>query len=1085
VKRGKNRALEPAQIIPADGFRQAGKKTGGIMRHLTELCVRRPVTVVMFLSAALLAGIYSLSVLPVQRLPDYSFPRVTVETRYPGMGAGDIRSIVTVPIEDALSSVKGLRRIRSVSRDGASLVVLDFAWGAESGTASVLVREAIDAVYPGLPEGVQKPAVIPGDPDEEPQIVVAVSSPHGESFARNLAEYEIRSRLRRVSGTSAVVLLGGELNELEVQADIPRAVSRGFFPADIAVLLASETSSVPAGNAREGDRELVVVSSGRPESVEELTGLVLPSDKGPLALKDLGDVFVGTARKKSLFVAAGRNGGETALEIYRRPGADPLKLSREVNRAVDEAAALFGRDADIRVVWDEAPSITGGIRNLFLSACFGSAAVAGVLFFSLRRFRYGLLAGFSIPVSAAASLSVLAASGASLNGMSVSGIALGIGLVSDTSVIILDLLHKSFGGRKTRPGFSELSRAAASVAASGLGGTLTTALVFLPVLFLPGPLGSLFGDLSVSLMVSVGTGWAYAQFALPCLYRISFRGFTDRDKNGTASRPVRKTALDQKTAPARKTALDQKTVPGRKTALDQKTAPGREAAFIRKTRGLYANLLGHVMRKPVPALILAAALSVFGLIVLFQRPAAFVSSGGVQELELTLDFPAGTILESIEEEAALTARKIAGIPEIGAVFGRAGAEDEDTGKRADPDYRKERVVLRCMLKPGADSVKALAALNALMDTEKPGNGEVKYRGSFPRDKTEKLLGLSSSATLALRAKDQDELSRRLAAAEKAIGASGLVSKLSARPREKRPEIRVLPDRAASAFLGISQAETARSLYAALEGTVAGELEIDGRPLEINVSGNTKDPAMSLERLPVAMAESGPVFLGSVGDMERREVPSALLRLDRSDAVYLDVFPEPGSEKPLAAFLTALCENQEGLSRADDSVFVQYKSSLILTTILVLLVLYLAMAALFESFLLPLILMLTIPFSLAGAGPVLLLSGSSLDSSSVLGLMVLFGLAVNGGMVLFERAFEKTGRGLSPEAAVYGAAMDRSGPILATAFTTALALVPMISPLGGGQRSMAAAMLGGVTASTLLSLFALPPVLIPYLEKRHG
>jgi multidrug efflux pump subunit AcrB len=1041
------------------------------MRNLIELCVRRPVTVIVSLAALLLAGLYSLSVLPIQRLPDYSFPRVTVETRYPGMGAEDIRSIVTVPVEDALSSVKGLRRIRSVSRDGASLVVLDFAWGADSGAASVLVREAIDAVYPGLPEGVQKPAVIPGDPEEEPQIVVAVSSPHGESFARNLAEYEIRSRLRRISGTSAVVLSGGALPELEVRADIPRAVSRGFSPDSIAVLLASETASIPAGNAREGDRELVVVSSGRPESVEELAGLVLPSERGPLAIKDLGDVFAGTARKKSLFITAGKN-GQAALEVYRRPGADPLKLSREVGKAVDEAASVFGRDAEISVVWDEAPSITGGIRNLFLSACFGSAAVAGVLFFSLRRFRYSLLAGFSIPVSAAASLSVLALRGASLNGMSVSGIALGIGLVSDTSVIILDLLHKEFGREKIRPGFAETGRAAASVAASGLGGTLTTALVFLPVLFLPGPLGSLFGDLSVSLMVSVGTGWVYAQFALPCLYRISFKRFL-----GERETECRNEAEGRDKTKCRDENLAEKTI---------------VPETIRAARNLYAKLLGRVLRKPIPALILAAVLSVLGLALLFARPAAFVSSGGIRELELSLDFPAGTVLESIEAESSAMARKAAGIPGIGAVFGRAGAEDEDTGKRADPDYRKERVVLRCMLDPGADPGKVLALLNAFSDSEKPGNGQAGV--SFPKDKTEKLLGLSSSATLALRAGDQEELDARLASVEKAIADSGFAAKVSARPREKRPEIRILPDRAAAAFLGISQADAARSVYAALEGAIAGDLEIGGRPVEIKVSGNSDDFAASesLERLPVAMAENGPVFLGSIGNMERREVPSALLRLDRSDAVYLDIVPEPGREKELAAFLESLCGNGglEGLSRADDSVFVQYRSSLVLTMILVLLILYLSMAALFESFLLPLILMLTIPFSLAGAGPVLLLTGSSLDSSSVLGLMVLFGLAVNGGMVLFERALEKISApgisGRSPGAAVYGAAMDRFSPILATAFTTVLALVPMVSSLGGGQRSMAAAMLGGVTASTLLSLFALPPVFIPYLrKKRHG
>jgi multidrug efflux pump subunit AcrB len=1005
----------------------------------------------MCLSALLLSGAYSLFVLPVQQLPDYSYPRVTVETQYPGMGAQDIRSIVTVPVEDALSSVKGLRQIRSVSRDGASLVALDFAWGTESGAASVLVREAIDAVYPGLPEGVQKPTIIPGDPEEEPQIVVAVSSPHGESFARNLAEYEIRSRIRRIPGTGSVVLSGGLKPELEVRTDISRTVSRGFSPAGIAGLVASETASIPAGNAREGDRELVVISQGRPESVEEFAALVLPSGKGPLVIDDVGKVIVGVARKKSLFISSSGEevSGQTALEIYRRPGADPIGLSREVGKVIAEASSVFGRDARISVVWDEAPGITGGIRNLFFSACAGSAAVAGVLFYSLRRFRYSLLAGFSIPLAASASLAVLALSGASLNGMSVSGIALGIGLVSDTSVIILDLLHKKFGSGRTRPGVCEISRAAASVAASSLGGALTTALVFLPVLFLPGPLGSLFGDLSVSLLVSVATGWAYAQFVLPCLYRISFK-------------------------------------PASPGSLTAKHVPPAGGVFLP-----YAKLLKHVLRKPYPAMILAAALSVLGLVLLSARPAVFVSSGDIRELIVTLDFPAGTTLENMEHVSAGAAGTIAGIPGIKTVFGRAGAEDEDAGKRADPDYRKERVVLRCILKAGYGAEKAFAELDTRIESGELGKEQARYSVSFPRDKTEKLLGLSSADTLAVKAKSQDELRQRLAAAEKRIASSGLDPKISARPWEKRPEIRLAPNREASAFLGISQAEAASALYAVLEGVTAGELEIGGRPLEIRVTGDIETFGSGgdvLERIPVGASENGPVFLGSIANTERREVPSALLRLDRSDAVYLDVFPAPGQKKQLAAFLNFLRKpgGVDGLSRAGDSVFVQYKSSFILTTILVLLILYLSMGALFESFLIPLILMLTIPFSLAGAGPVLLLGGFSLDSSSVLGLMVLFGLAVNNGMVLFERALEKVRQGSSPGPAAYGAAVDRFASVLATAVTTVIALVPMISPLGGGQRSMAAAMLGGITASTLLTLFALPPVFIPYLEKnRHG
>lgn len=1014
------------------------------MRGLIEFAVKKPVALIMALSALILAGVFSAVSLPLQRLPDFSYPRVTVETGYPGMGAEDIRSIVTIPVEDALSPVKGLRRQRSVSRAGSSLVVLDFDWGTDSGAASVLVREAIDAVYPGLPDGVEKPAVIPGDPGEDPLIVAAVSSRRGGAFARNLAEYEIRSRLRRVEGVGAVIVAGGEKPELEIRTDLPRAVSRGLFPADIAGILSSETANIPAGNTREGGRELVVTGSGRPESEEELKHAVLPSERGPFVITDLGSVKTAAARKKTIFIGADKNGAfeKTALEVYGRPGADPVRLSREVRKAINDASGTFGGDLEIGVVFDDAPFITGGLWKLLISASLGCAAVMAVLFCTLRRPGYSILAGFSIPVSACASFTALALLGRSLNGMSVSGAALGIGLVSDTSVIILDLLDGAFGKMKNRPGFEALSRKAASVAASGLGGTLTTVVVFLPVVFLPGPLGSLFGDLSAALVFSIVSGWAYAQFALPGLYRLFFTGKTGPDRS-----------------PADRTF---------------------------SVRGLYTKLFRRVLRNPLPLFAAAVLSSAAGIVFLFARPAVFVSPDEAREIEITLNFPAGTSLESMSGGAAELAEQAAGLSVFGAVFGRAGAEDEDSPRRASPDYSRETFILRCPLLPGSSPEKALGAVRELLDSGKlkkaPG---AKYIADFPAGKTETLLGLSSPARLVVKGKDRKDVETNRISAEKKLLDSGLVRECTARPYGLRPEIRIRPDREASAFLGISAAETARAVYAALEGIAAAELEIDGRPLPVKVSGFFEgSPAGVLDSLPVALSENGPVFLGSLASMERRDVPSALLRLDRSDAVYLEPVPEQGKRAKLYRFLKDLY-GKNGTGRADDSVFVKYRSSLILTIILVILLLYLSMGALFESFSLPLIFMLTIPFSLAGAGPALFLSGAGLDFQAVLGLMALFGIAVNSGMVLFERSEEKAKGGLSPEAAVYGAARDRLYPVLATTLTTAFALLPLaLSPLGRGQRSMAAAMLGGICVSTLISLFALPPVFIRYLKRKQ-
>ncbi|GHV85166.1 acriflavin resistance protein [Spirochaetia bacterium] len=1032
------------------------------MKGLIDLCVKRPVSVIMFLAAMILGGIFSLSVLPLQALPEFPFPQVTVETRYPGLGAGDIRPLITIPVEDALSSVKGLERMRSISRDGESVTVLDFRWGTDSGAASVLVREAIDAVYPSLPEGASKPAVIPGSGGEEAQLIVAVRSPLGGAFARNLAEYEIRSQLRRIDGVGTVILSGGDREELAIKVDLPRALSRGLPPAVLAEIISAETANVPAGNARQGDKELVVVSRGRPATEQELRSLVLPSQSGPFVIGDVGKIFRDRAKKESLFIASDETGKAreyAALEIYRRPGADPVGLSRDVQKALAEVSAAFGRDAEIRIIYDGAASIVPGLQKLFVSVVIGIIAVMSVLFVTLRNFRYSILAGLSLPVSMAASLAALAVLGRSLNNMSLSGIALGIGLVSDTSVIILDLLHGHFN-RKAVPSYAELSGRAASVAASSFGGTLTTAIVFVPVVFLPGPLGSLFGDLSLALVVSVLAGWIYAQFALPALFRMFY-----------SLRRVH-------TPPACGGVVD--SVKGEKS--------GEEKSFagIKYLEGQYAALLSRCVKKPLHVLGITALLCVTGLTFLVTRPTGFVSADEAALLEAVLNFPPGTTMETIAAEASALGEKLSALPELSSVFGRAGSEEEDTGKRSDPAYRKETFIFRCMIAPRIKPETALTKVNVLLET-----APCEALAVFPQDKTEKLLGLSSSAVLAVKGRDREEAENRAAKTAERIRESGLTAALTLRPAGSRPELRVVPDREASAHAGLSTVETARAFYAAAEGLMAGELELEGRPLKMKVSALELP---ELEGLPIMMGENGPVFAGSLTRIEYREAAAALARLDRSETVYIETSPLPGRGRALSAFLALLCSNEkeQGLGRADESAFARYRSSLILTVVLVILLLYLTMGAGFESLTLPPVLLLAIPFSLAGAGPALFLAGAGLDSSSVLALMVLFGLSVNSGMVLYELAAEKCKEMASSKKvqadvynAVYQAALERFRPVLTTALTTAFALVPLVvSPLGAKEHSMAAAMLGGISASTTLTLFALPPVLIRFLSRRY-
>jgi multidrug efflux pump subunit AcrB len=297
-----------------------------------------------------------------------------------------------------------------------------------------------------------------------------------------------------------------------------------------------------------------------------------------------------------------------------------------------------------------------------------------------------------------------------------------------------------------------------------------------------------------------------------------------------------------------------------------------------------------------------------------------------------------------------------------------------------------------------------------------------------------------------------------------------------------------PLREAAAQSGISAMSVARESYAATEGMVVSQYEKDGRPVDIRMRGGRffMDDVSNIEMLPIAMTEYGMLHLGSVMDIEKKIAPETFVRVDRQDVMYIDVHARAGKKAMVDNAVNEITKRSEIYSRSDQSVFARYKTSLILTVILVFVLLYMTMGIQFESFLLPIVFMLTIPFALSGTGPALLLSSSSLDSGAILGLIVLFGLVVNNGIVLYEISLQNVAAGKETTPAIIEGSCDRVSSVLATTITTLFVLVPMaVTSKSATQASMSWSMAGGTIASLCLSLFVLPLVFIPFLKTKRG
>ncbi|MDR2601126.1 MAG: efflux RND transporter permease subunit [Spirochaetaceae bacterium] len=1051
------------------------------MKSLICFFVNRPVATSMTLGAVFLAAVIFALKLPLDVLPEIGPARIAVETNYSGLGAEDVRLIITTPVEDALSSLKGLERIRSVSRDGSSLVMLDFRWGTDSGRAALLVREAVDAVYPNLPQNVEKPSVRAAGAFMEPHAVIAVFAKNGDAvFERDFAEYELRTRLRRIDGVGIIVLSGGEEREIKVAVDLQRAAPQGFDVNGLALLVNGEIAETPAGTAKDGDREVIINSSGKPKKLRDIQYLNLSGNAGPFLLNDLAYVKMGNADPKSIWAFNGKK--QTALEIWRQEGADPIALSVNIKKMIDEASKTFGRDVEAHIVYDKSPEIMERLKGLIVSGIFGSCAVFLTLCLFMRNIRTSVLAAISIPVAAAVSIIAVKLCGKTLNSMTLSGIMLGIGLVSDTSVVILDSLCRVFYGRPTgkkndlkiaggenlENGVSnKIAECAAALSASSFGGAATTVIVFLPVMFLPGALGELFGDLAVTLIASVIAGWLYAQLILPSLFGFAWRA--------GACGASRKFILPNKGRFKARLVLNQ---PLGKDFLDVK----------------YARAVDFACRHPKIVLFSAAFFSAAGVLLLASRPVVFRTPESAGSVIVKAEYPAGTSMEKIGEEAVRISGSLKESDFIEKVTARAGAEYDDVLRRSEFGFSNEELFLQCTLKRNVNVNEAVAETKNILAKENFDTFNFpKISIDIPEDAAQKLLGVSSGRRLAVKGMDPKQTAEYVNKFidEIRFQSAGVLDDIRLDPDGEKQELRITPNREAAAMAGVTSWKIAESIGSTTKGVFLNDVEFDGKPVKVRFSGiyefQNENMLRKVKSIPILLDKGVFVLLDSVATVDYVKSPRVFARMDRSDMIYITMHPVPGSEKKLDVILDNIINKTPYISKEDESVFIKYNNSVLLTIILVLVLLYMTMGAQFESFILPFVFMLAIPFSVSGAGLALFASSSFLDSGAVIALVALFGLVVNNAIVLYEAVCSCLNHCDFIENAVKQAAKERFRAVLITTFTTVAVLTPLIiSPEAQSERAMAVTMLGGCLTASLLTLFALPPVFLKYfMAKKKG
>jgi len=983
----------------------------------------------MILLALVLSGLQAAFRIPLGRIPDLSIPRVIVEAFMPGLPAAEVRSLLTLPLEDALASAKNLSRMSSVSRDGRVLIVLDFKWGERSAIGAGRVREILDSVYPSLPEGAEKPTVLPFNADHEPLMVVTVASRDGDlAYARRLAEYEVRARLRRVEGAGEVSLYGGLKREIAVAVDMHQAAARGLTVYDIAGIIARESNDSPVGSLREGDLELVAMVKGRALDTDELASMVVSGPSGPFILSELALVGERNASRASIFVSGGEE--RVALEVYTQPGSDPVATARKARKTILEMAADYETTARIELIQDASIAISKSILDLASAGMIGAIAAAVALFIFLGDLKAGLLVAFSIPVSVAITLGMLEVCGRSLNSMSLGGMSLAIGMISDNAVVVHSALAFRFTSASSRPDADEVAEATGTALAGTFGSMITTSVVFVPVFFLPGAIGGLFGDLAISIIIANTAGWLVAVLALPSIYRLTWAMRVERRRRSLESR--------------------------------------------------YRRALRIAFRHPKTSISVAFLAAFFGTILTITRVVSFMPPGAATELIVQAEFPAGTNPDGLADDACELTKVLTSIDGISGAYGGSGSEDDDANRRSDPGYSMEVLKITCPIKEDADVFAIRKSLLALtLDTL---SSDVLITVKEAPDPVARLLDLDQGSSIVVRGSSVQESLARSQEFEAALEleAGVALAYISRWPAGIKPMVLMNPLRDNAATFGVPLSIAAVNVRAATEGVIAVRLDIKGQEMDVRVFAADIGRAAGsgslagMGSIPVSASRNAPVPAASIAEFSMTDGNEALARLDRADVVYLETESASGKKNELSKAIERVVATSEWAGRINDSAFHTYGTAMVSAVLLVLVLLYLTLGAQFESFWMPVLVMATIPLAMAGTGPLLLLTGTGLDSGSILGMIVLFGVVVNNAILLFETGSAWVSKGVDRVIAAYRGASERVRPVLATTMTTVVALIPLsLSGAGAMQRSISVAMLGGLIASTVLTLFVSP------------
>ena len=1080
---------------------------------ITKISIQRPVTVTMFFLAILLLGVVSLRQLSVDLLPNINYPRLSVITQYPGVAPQEVETLVTRPLEASVSRIPGLRRVESISQEGLSILSLEFSWGTDMDFALLHTREKLDNVL--LPEDVDEPTIIPLDPQSRPILILSVSAPESLLEIKELCEELIKPRLEQIEGVGSAEIAGGVEREIQVEVHPELMALYQLTIDEIAQKIDSFNRNLQGGTIRKGRFKYAIRVVGEFEEVKELNSIVLKAttQRGMVRLKDVATVKDSIKEREGIT----RLNGEESIGVLVRKesGANTVKVTQVVHRVLDEIRQE-NPELNIFVVYEQARYIRNAISSVVKSILFGALLAFLVLLIFLQDVKTPVIIATVIPISVIATFNILYFQNITLNIMSLGGLALGIGMLVDNSIVVSESIfrHKTLG----KPGIKAAYEGTREVGMAVTASTLTTVSVFLPIIYIHGLAGQLFKDQALTVTFSLLASLFVSLTLLPMLasrelpldlsQEVSHQRMKDHWQK-LISQPSWKPVyllpftlviwLGQKALRLVYLLLDfilslftQLIVLG-SNYLFRPLKPVIHGLFQGYNR-LYSYFADWYHRFLVVALQRKGRVLVISFLILAITamvgaflPRELLPKPEAQSFEINLETPVDYSLEQTAQVVGLIENWLISSGKVKDVFSQIGVV---SGMEAyNPEVSLNTSRLYVELKHPRDVDPVLENLRQWLERWP----ELRYSLVKEQSTLAQFLAFST-AEVGLKIKGDDlrilgNLAQQLTTQLKEIPG---IADVRTNLRQGKPVYLVRIKSQALEKYQISPAVVSSYLVNAIRGRIASQFNELDKKYDIRVRWDEKQR----EDLDKILNSSYPyqgtaIPLRDLVSYELVEGPQEIRRENQQREVLVtanlegrkisQVIPEirnKMAELDLPPkYRIEFGGEQEEMTRSF--------RSLIFALSLAALLVYMIMAAQFESLIHPLIIILALPMGLVGAVWALLITGQTLNVISVIGMVVLAGIVVNDAIVKIDYTNQLRRQGLTLREAILEASRVRLRPILMTTVTTILGLFPMALGLGRGselQQPLAITVIGGLALATFLTLILIP-LIYELVEKR--